>query len=254
MKAQFKYSFLAGLYVRGPVFAVIFLMNITFITLGSLGVLPFAAHVTAVSLAGTAIAVMMAVNIIGDISIGRQMFGSPRAYLFALTPVPRWKTLLAGIITMTVMDLVSMTIAIVSVVWLSINLAGGNAMQNIITGVAEFEPYILNSLIWSILMFIAVYILILNIIMFCSAAERSFLFNAPARGLLSFILFITCLYVLSILQLIFIPLGVVNSYRLFVMITLSTTAAKYIYLLLMLLAAGGFFVITSKLMEKRINL
>jgi len=58
MKVQFKYAIRAGLYARGPVFAVIFIMELIFIVLGSLGILPLAAQITAVSLGGTAIAVM----------------------------------------------------------------------------------------------------------------------------------------------------------------------------------------------------
>jgi hypothetical protein len=64
MKAQFKYAFITGLPFRGAAFAFIFVMDAVFIALGSLGLLPFAAKVTAVSLGGVAIAAMMVFDII----------------------------------------------------------------------------------------------------------------------------------------------------------------------------------------------
>ena len=124
MKAQFKYAFFAGLHIRGIVFAVIMVMNLAFIIPGLIGVLPQAALITGVSLSGVAIAVMMAVNIVGGISIMRRMYSAPIAYLHALTPGPRWKMLLASVITMIAMDIITMAAAIFCVVLASFNLAG----------------------------------------------------------------------------------------------------------------------------------
>ena len=251
MKAQFKYSFLAGLYVRGPVFAVVFIMNTVFITLGSLGLLPFAAHVTAVALAGTAIALIMAVNIIGDIAICRQMFSSPRAYLFALTPVPRWKTLLAGIITMAVLDIITMTISIVSVVWLSLNMTGLHSMWSLIAlGLGETSIF---NLVWGTLLILGFYFHVLVIILFSVSVKKSVLFNVPASGFLAVLLAHACFYLTSLLQIVLAPLGVVERYGLFILINIGFEAAPLLFLLIMLVTSG-LFIVTSKLMEKWINL
>ena len=112
MKAQFKYVLRTGLLLRGGVFAIIFVMDLVFITLGSLGLLPFAAQITAVSLGGLAIAAMMAANIVCDVSIAGCMFSTPEAYMYALAPSPRWKLLLSSVIVMAAMDIITMAIVI----------------------------------------------------------------------------------------------------------------------------------------------
>jgi hypothetical protein len=254
MKAQFKYAFLAGHQIRGSVFAVIFTMNLVFIVLGSLGLLPFAAHVTAVSLGGVAIAVMMAVNIIGDITIVRRLFYSPEAYLHALTPVPRWKTLLASIVAIISQDIVSMTIVITQQVWLSLNLAGvHDVVQNFIRNEMSTQELFLT--FWLILFVIAGYLLIINLILFCVTAKRSIFFKKPVSGLLTFLFGCACVYIINLLQFILAPFGSIERFNVFFIITLSADGAGFpVYTLLILLEAIGLFVLTSKLMERRINI
>jgi len=256
MKAQFKYAFFAGLHVRGITFAVIFAMNVIFITLGSLGLLPFAVHIMAVSLGGIAIAVMFAANIGSDVALANWMFSPPKAYLHALTPAPRWKTLLAGIATMTVMDFVTMAIAIASLVWLTLILASGNAGHVSIEGNWVLEtnyPFISVSRgILFVLLMIASYLLILMIIMFCVTMKKSLFYKLPASGFLTFLLACLCFYVAGLLQLALIPFSEVQRNGIFIVITLGETAMPML-ILLTFLKAGALFFLTSKLME-RINL
>ncbi|MCL2244077.1 MAG: hypothetical protein FWC03_06370 [Treponema sp.] len=255
MKAQFKYAFLAGLYFRGYAFAVIFIMNTVFILLGSIGVLPFAASVTAVSLGGVAIAIMLAANIGGDIAIARRMFSAPIAYLHALTPVPRWKTLLAGIIAMAVMDIITMTYVIVTEVWLSFNLAGGGYWQTVWNYLGTLDSSLLMTLVlWIPLAALAYYLLTIMIIMFSVTARKSFLCNLPASGLLAFLLACACFYVISLLQLVLAPFSDVQRYLFFIIITPGSNVALPLLVILTLLETTGIFILTSKLIERKINL
>ena len=253
MKAQFKYAFLSGLNARGGVFAVIFIMNTVFIVLGSLGMLPLAAHITAVSLGGVAIAVMMAANIIGDIAIVRCMFTAPGAYLYALTPSPRWKILLASIITMLVMDLITMAFAISSEVWLSFNLAGDDIWNIVLEAIRANAPHLMY-VVWGFLLLVAGYLLIVLIILFCSAAKRSIFYMMPASGILTFLLACACVYVISLLQLALTPFGTIERQGIFIILSLGSKASLPVYVLLTLLEAAGLFVITSKFLEKRVNI
>ena len=255
MKAQFKYAFLAGLYFRGPVLAVVFVMNTIFILLGSLGLLPIAAHITAVSLGGVAIAAMLAANIGGDIAIARRMFTAPVAYLHALTPVPRWKTLLAGIIAMTAMDLVSMTFVITAEVWLSFNLAGGGYWQMVWNYLRVSDPSMLLALVlWIPLAILAYYLLTIMIIMFCVTVKKSVFYTMPASGLLAFLLACACFYISSLLQLVLAPFSDVQRHLFFIMISPGSNIAIPFLILLVLLETAGLFIITSKLLERKINL
>lgn len=253
MKAQFKYAFLAGLHVRGVAFAVLFVMNVTFITLGSLGLLPLPVLITAVSLGGIGIAAMLAANIGGDVFIARRMFAVPDAYLHALTPIPRWKTLLASITAMTAMDLFTMIFVIASQVWLVFNLVGGNIAQMAWDTIRAHNPNMLH-ILWFILALIACYLLVVMIILFCVTAKKSFLFKLPASGFLAFLLACGCFYAVSVLQLVLAPISEVQRFGFLIMITPLSSAAYPVLIILTLLEAAALFVITSKLMERRINL
>ena len=254
MKAQFKYAFLSGLYIRGHVFAVIFIMNGIFILLGSLDLLPFAAKVTSVALCGVAIAVMMASNIIGDIAIARCMFSAPRAYLYALTPAPRWKNLLAAVTAMSVMDIVSMFVVITSQVWLSLNLAGREFLRSTWELIRN-SPHAPNStfILLSFLLLIAGYFLAIMLILFCVTAQKSVFYKKPASWLLTFLLACACIYVINLLHIILAPFGEVHSYAMFMVISLSTSVLP-VYIVFIVLITAGLFVLTSKLMEKRMNI
>jgi hypothetical protein len=256
MKAQFKYAFKTGLSVRSGVFAVIFVMNTVFIVLGSLGLLPLAAHITAVSLGGVAIAVMLAFNIISDIAIIRRMFSAPQAYLYALTPVPRWKIILASVIAMAVLDFVTMAVVITAEVWLSFNLVGGGIWRIVWDAInMNYAEYLYR--LWHIPLLAAGYFFIMMLIIFCVTVKQSYLFKKPASGLLVFLLACGCLYIFSLLQLVLLPFGTVERYGIYIIITLGMPGIKAafpLYVLLILLETAGLFILSSKLMERRINI
>jgi len=257
MKTQFKYAFITGLNFRGAAFAVIFVMDAVFIALGSLGLLPFAAKVTAVALGGTAISVMLIFDIIGDIAVVRRMFHAPEAYLYALTPAPRWKIILASVIVTAILDIITMAVVITAEVWLSFILAGSGIFTDetwqsiwhyINTNRAELLYWL-----WCVPFMAAGYLLIMMVILFCQTAKKSILYGLPASRLLAFLLGCACFYIISLLQLVLYPFGFVVNYGLLIILNLEKNALPF-YTLLMLLEAAGLFVITSKLMERRINL
>jgi hypothetical protein len=248
---HFKYAFLSGLYFRAPVFAVILIMNTVFIVLGSLGLLSFAAHVTAVSLGGVAIAVMLAANIGGDVAIARRMFSAPEAYLYALTPAPRWKILLASVTSMALMDIATLAFAIATQAWLSLNLAGvTHIVQEAIRTYASGQLYWL----WFIPVMIAGYFLMIMLILFCVTAKKSIFYKKAASGFLSVLLAIACLYAISLLQIVLAPFGTVQAYGLLIMISLSSNIALPLIFILTLLEAAALFILTSKLLERKINI
>jgi len=252
MKAQFKYTFKTGLSYRGAAFAFIFVMDAVFIALGSLGLLPFAAKVTAVSLAGVAISVMLVFDIIGDIAIIRRMFVAPGAYLYALTPAPRREILLASVIVTAILDIVTMAVVIAAEVWLSFILAGEEVWQIVWNFVSTNSSAFLHGL-WYVPLLIAGYLLLMMVILFCQTVKRSIFFGIPASRLLTFLLACACIYVISLLQLVLFPFGDIERYGLMIILNLGKNALPF-YALLILLEAAALFVMTSKLMERKINL
>ena len=252
MKAQFKYAFKTGLDFRGAAFAVILVMDAVFIALGSFGLLPFAAEVTAVSLGGVAIAVMLVFDIISDVAIIRRMFSAPEAYLFALTPAPRREILLASVVVTAILDIVTMAVVITGEVWLSFILAGEENSRILRDFFNANSSYLFDGL-WLAALLAAGYLLVMMVILFCITARKSILYGFPASGLLAFLLGCVCFYVISLLQLALIPFGDVNRYGLLITLNLGRNALPF-YALLTLLEAAALFVLTSKLMERRINL
>jgi hypothetical protein len=252
MKAQFKYTFKTGLSFRGAAFAFIFVMDAVFIALGSLGLLPLAAKITAVSLGGVAISVMLVFDIISDIAIIRRMFSAPEVYLYALTPSPRWKILLASVIVAAILDIATMAIAITAEVWLSFILVGKEIWRTAWEYISANSSYFLYAL-WYVLLLVAGYLLLMMIILFCITAKKSIFFKLPVSGLLSFLLACACCYVISLLQLVLIPFGGVERYGLLIILNLGNNGLPF-YALLILLEAAALFVTTSKLMERKINL
>ena len=252
MKAQFKYAFLTGLDVRGGVFAVILALNLGFIALSAGPGLPLAAQITAVSLGGLAIAVMLAVNLLSDLAIIRRLFFAPGAYLYALLPTPRWKILLASVTAMLALDLVTMTVVIAGEVWLSFLLAGSSISAVFLEIIHANAPGIWFGL-WYIALFIAGYLLALMIILFCLSARQSLFFSKPAGWLLTLLLAVAVIYLVSVVPVILAPFGVIARFGIFFVVVLNKTGT-ILYVLLTFLEAAALFILTSKLMERRINI
>ena len=256
MKVHFKYAFLAGIHARGGVFAVIFLINLVFIILGSLGLLPLAAQITAVSLSGTAIGVMAIVNIISDVGIIRRMFAAPGAYLFALSPMPRKKMLSASVISMFVMDVVTMAVSIFGVTCLSLILAGnyvGNVFDSISRGWVSFEASDILFGLWFIVLMIAGYLLVMLFIIFCAAARKSIFYQKPAGGLLTILMAAAMLYIGSLMTFILAPFGTVTRWGMFFTISLGRPGL-IVYGLLLMIQIAALFIAASKLMERKMNI
>ena len=252
MKAQFKYSFLTGLHVRLPVFAVITVMMLVFGVLGSLGLLPEAALITAVSLGGVSIAVMMAFNIQSDVVIARRMFRAPDAYLYALTPARRGHTLFSSLITMLVLDIVTFAVIVTGEIWLSLNLAGNSLGQAFLGGISGAWSELLPWL-WWIPYAIFVDLLIVQVVVFSAVAGKSILYKKPASGFLSFLLACGCFYLWSLLNLILAPFGSLERFGVFFTVNLNG-AGVIPLILLTALEATGLFVLTAKLLERKINI
>jgi len=255
MKAQFKYAFKAGISPRIYVFASIFVTNLTFIILGAFGILPFAAQVVGVSLSSTAIVVMLVFNVIGDASIINQMFKSPGAVFYSLTPAPRRERLLASVISMLVMDFVTMAVSIFSVVALSINLGSRFTEISIWEMIHEGMSYVNYPGVFVLLaLCIAAYLYITMLIMFCKAIRKSAFFCVPAGGLLALLVAVGVLYVTNISSFLLAPFGEVSRFYFFFTITIGYLLGTGLFALLLFIFAAIMFILTSRIMERKMNI
>jgi hypothetical protein len=253
MKAQFKYAFRAGGSARLPAFAVIFTVNLVFLVLGALGLLPIAAKITAVALSGTAIAVMFAFNIVGDVMIIRRIFSAPGAYFYALTPAPRRQILASSVITMMILDIITMAAAITGVTLLSISLAGEFSSFVTWESISATGLLAVSDIFMFLVSLIAVYLLGVMIILFCLAMRKSVFYNIHAGGLLTTLLAVGVLYVISLSHLLLIPFGTVTRFASFYTIHVGRLG-MFANALLLFIIAAILFVLTSKLLERKVNI
>jgi len=253
MKAQFKYATRAGMSPRLYAFAVILVMNLAFIIPGLFGILPLAAQITAVSLSGTAIGVMAVINIIGDTSIIRHMFSAPGAVFYALTPAPRKKTLLASMITMFVMDIITMAVTIISVVMLSISLGSRFTGINVWEMTTTYGVLEAQNVLLPLALIIATYLLVMTLILFCIAMRKSVFYSKPAGGLLTFLLVLGVLYIISVSPLLLAPFATVSRFYLFFTVSVGFLGMG-LYALLLLIFSAVMFALTSYLYERKINI
>ena len=253
MKALFKYTIRADISGRLIAFAAILVINIAFIIPGLLGFLPLAAKITAVSLSGTAIGVMAVFNIIGDISIIRSIFYAPGATFYTLTPAHRSKRLCAGVTTMTVLDIVTMTFSIVSVVVLALILGNDYVDRSIWLMVREVAIVEALSVIITIAHGIALYLFVMMLIIFGITMRKSVFYNKRAGGLLAFLSALGVWYLSTFTALLVAPFGHVSFFFGFITVTVGHLGMG-LYVLLILLLAVAMFVLSARLMERKMNI
>jgi hypothetical protein len=228
-------------------------MFLVFNVFSLLGLLPFAARITAVSLGGTAIAVMMAFNIAGDVAIARRMFSAPGAYLHALTPAPRRQILFSSVITMMAMDIVTMAAVIMGEVLLSFSLAGEGVGNLVREAIMDAGASNVLFWFWSLALLIAGYLLIIMIILFCISARKSVLYSKPGGGLLTAALAVAISYIVNMLPLVLAPFGDISRFAVFFTISLNR-AGSVMFILLTLIEAAILFALTSRLLERKVNI
>jgi len=249
VKAHFKYSFIAAMAVRGPVLGFCGAIMLVFGILGAAGVLPMPAHVTGVALGGCSIAAVAIAGVISDIAVCRRMVSAPGAYLYALTPAPRWQILLTSLLTMLVLDFAGLALFITGEVWLSLNMTrerfGFEGWQLIGDG--------LLPTLWLFLLVVFGYLLMLLVVLFCVVAGKSVFFKKPMAGLWALLTGLGLYYILSLLPLLLAPFGAVERFGMFFIVTVGSTGLP-LFTLLVALSAAALFAMTAKLMERKMNL
>ena len=254
MKAHFKYTLLAGLYIRKNVFIVIFLFNLVMVSLGAFGLLPLPLLIAAIALSGIGVSVMTITNIISDVGIIRQMLATPRAYLQMLTPVPRYKTLIANLTTIAILDIVSMAVAITGVTWLSLLLAGRffdifSFIRNFTFLNISMVAYAIGSIISSI----SGYLLLIVIIIGCIVVRKSVFYQRRAGGFLTALVTIGVFYLISLSYLLLAPFGTVTRVWGNFVVSLGSTGTIAFGVLTLIQVAVLVF-ITGRLMERKLNI
>ncbi len=233
---------------RTAAFLVMAAVNVFFIIWTALVPWNLALHIVAVSLSGCALCALFIFNILGDASIDRYVFKAPQAYSANLLPVKSWKLLLSRTIAIVAQDVIGLGLSIAGTTYLSLRLGGvGEA-------VAPFFGF--EAILSGVLFFIAGYLLIVLAVAFARILSSSVFYTMKGRGILSLLTTLLALYVLSFLDFLAAPFGYVQSFGTMFVINVDSglSAGAIAYLLALLAQCAALFLVSSHLMERKINL
>ena len=245
---QFKYAFKHGATLRYTVFGIVFAINVVFGLLAYFGILGFAAAVTAVSLSGVGLGAVIIVNIIAGIINLNNVLCPPTAYANALVPVKSGKVLFARLVAIIAQDLITMVLCIFGVVWLSFYLAGitTNAVANI-----QVDVY--TESVTASLFGCAMYAYIYMFAVFCYVLNKSIFFNKKCRAIFTIGAGIATFWLISLLDFTLIPFATVDNWFIFYNITLHDALGTAIHGVVTAVKITILFVVTSRLMDRRMN-
>ncbi|MCL2070785.1 MAG: hypothetical protein FWH07_00935 [Oscillospiraceae bacterium] len=247
---QFKYALRHGAVLRYTTFGLVFAINLVFGLIALFRGLPTAAAITAVSLSGTGLAAVFIVNLITGIQNLNGVLDSPQGYTFALVPVKSSKILFARIAAVVVQDMLTLFLNIFGVVWLSLYLGGLTikAAQDYITQIylSEISQAFLLSFIY--------YLFIYMFAVFCNVLKNSIFFNKKLKTLLTIVSSAVLFWLLSLVDFVLVPFAVVDNYWFWHFnLTLYDTLGITIHIILVLAKTAGLFIVTSRLMDRRMN-
>jgi hypothetical protein len=244
MYKVFKYDILSQFYSRIGVILAVFVINITFIVLGSNNIYGEGWKTFAVTISSGIIVWIFIVSIMQAEAAYKSVFQAPLAYNTMLVPVKRWKILLSKIITVILYDLITWSLAITGLVWVSLILSGHG-----------LESGDLHNAFWNAIIIIANYLFLLALIFFVGAVTRSLFFARKIGKFLGFITFIVSLYALSLLDISLFAVARVERVNIFffVQIMPGFNLGMIMYLALCIIKAAIVLIAASALIERRIN-
>ena len=248
MLKQIYYSTRERLSVRIAALMITLGVNFLFVLL-AIVVPGSGVMITAVVFSSLTLAYLIMANMFVSFAGIHEVFSAPKGYHTLLAPVPAWKIILGRVAPAAIMDTVMMAIGISFVVWQSLRLTG-------ITWLSALpRAYVTQEILFGMASAMAGYALMLTVYCFFRAISKSVLYRAPARTLLGILLTIAALWLVSSLfNLLLLPFGSVDVWRLVVFISLhSSPIVRVMFVLVTLLQAAVFFLASARLMERRLN-
>ena len=91
------------------------------------------------------------------------------------------------------------------------------------------------------------------LIIFCRTVRKSVLYNKHAGGFLTFLLAVGIFYLSTVSALLLAPFGTVTRFYMFFTVTVGSLGMG-MYALLLLIFAALMFYLTSRLMERKMNI
>jgi hypothetical protein len=244
---QLKYA--SRIYLNQRVYALIgtVVINLVFFVLGITGILPIGWMIFGTVLSSLSLCAVFGVCVMVDMESIKSLFAPPNAYYTMLAPVPAWKTVLSRVISMTVLDIVSLTVGIFGVVLQSTML---DSYQPWDSGMIPTDSII------AIIIGIIAYATMFLFIIFACALAKSVFYHTKARGLLGFFGMVALGYLYSWLDLLLAPFANVSRFGAFIEVHLTSglNAGMIAYIALLLIKAAALLIGISYLYERKVNI
>jgi hypothetical protein len=112
-----------------------------------------------------------------------------------------------------------------------------------------------EALAWLLLLvyLISGYLLVVMLILFLISTRKSLFYAKPAGGLLTALFAVGVLFIINLSQFLLIPFGAVTRFGVSFIISLGRSG-MFAHSMLLLIIAAVLFVITSKLLERKVNI
>ena len=233
---------------RTAAFLVMAAVNVFFIVWTALVPWSLALYIVAVSLSGCALCALFIFQVLGDASIDRYVFKAPYGYCVNLLPVKSWKLILSRTIAIVAQDVIGLMLGVAGTTYLSLQLGGvGERVMSYIDA---------ETILSGALFFIAGYLLIVLAVAFARILSASVFYTMKGRGILSLLATLAALYALSFLNILAAPFGYLQSYgSMFVInVDYGLSAGAFAYLAALLAQSAVLLIVSSHLMERKINL
>ena len=252
MLRQYSLSMKTHVTLRFTVFLLMLASNIIFAVCGLTDIYGLGGKITAVTLSSLMFTVWLMVCFIADYEMIKSLFSVPKGYLVFLTPVARWKILLARLAAILTWEIPGFVIGVIGIIAQSFILS--NIRFSILFDSSNYsgQEFMIMFIFW--LMF--EYVILFLTIFFMVTLAKSIFFSKRARALLGIVSGILIHYIMSFLDLLLIPFATVTRFGVFIYIQITsfTSPAFYVYMVLLVIKAAILFYITSYLMERKINL
>ena len=233
---------------RTAAFIVMAAVNVFFIVWTALVPWNLALYIVGVSLSGCALCALFIFQILGDASIDRYVFKAPQGYAVNLFPVNSWKLLLSRTIAIVAQDVIGLALGIAGTTYLSLQLGG--------VGERVMRYFDFETILCGVLLFIVMYTLVVLAVAFARILSSSVFYTMKGRGILSLLTTLLALYALSFLDFLAAPFGYVQSFGTMFIINVDSglSAGAIAYLIAILAQCAVLFIVSSRLMERKINL
>ena len=258
LKNLVYYAVRERLEARAVAAGSMLLVGLFFLLLTALTPSP-AAQITAISLTGVMIAVVFCTNMYVSLAGIANIYRAPQGYWLQLLPVPSWKLLFSKIVPAAIIDTITLGASIAWVLYFSLTFALEDVWQLYLSG-NQISPgfwgsvpyWMLFGLVYAIVNWAA----FLALTCMFSAAGRSIFHRIRAGWLVALVTALAAAGILSnLLNLLFIPIGVVQTFGPFVHIMVPNTPVSHALLVVVsLMQSAAYFCVANYLTKGRLSI